>query len=73
MSIIFAGAPVVNAVVALLLHPPAGGFASLKWQFIAGILLAAIGGAMVCLYKPGPAPAKPPEPVEINQQDEPAL
>ena len=71
MSIIFAGAPVVNAVVALLLHPPAGGFAALRWQFIAGILLAAIGGAMVCLYKPAPAPAKTPPPVEINQQDTP--
>jgi hypothetical protein len=69
MSIIFAGAPVVNAVVALLLHPPAGGFAALRWQFIGGILLAALGGAMVCLYKP--APAKTPPPIEINQQDTP--
>jgi drug/metabolite transporter (DMT)-like permease len=29
MSIIFAGAPVVNAVVALSMHPPAGGIGSL--------------------------------------------
>ena len=29
MSIIFAGAPVVNAVVALKLHPPAGGLAAI--------------------------------------------
>ena len=56
MSIIFAGAPVVNAVVALTLHPPAGGFGSLRWQFLAGIVLAALGGTMVSLYKPGPAP-----------------
>lgn len=56
MSIIFAGAPIVNAVVALTLHPPAGGIASLKWQFVAGILLAAVGGTMVTLYKPNPAP-----------------
>ena len=55
MSIVFAGAPIVNAVVALLLHPPAGGFGSLRWQFVAGILLAALGGTMVTLYKPGPA------------------
>ena len=53
MSIIFAGAPVVNAVVAISLHPPAGGFASLRWQFIAGIVLAAVGGMLVMLYKPG--------------------
>ena len=54
MSIIFAGAPVVNAVVALALHPPAGGLSSVRWQFVAGILLAALGGCLVTLYKPGP-------------------
>ena len=59
MSIIFAGAPVVNAVVALTLHPPRGGFGALRWQFVAGILLAALGGFLVTMYKPGPAPAKP--------------
>ena len=59
MSIIFAGAPIVNAIVALSMHPPQGGFASLRWQFLAGILLAAVGGMMVTLYKPGPA-APPP-------------
>ncbi len=59
MSIIFAGAPVVNALVALLWHPPAGGLGSLRWQFVAGILLAALGGCLVTLYKPDPAPAPP--------------
>ncbi len=54
MAIVFAGAPVVNALVALSVHPPTGGWANLRWQFIAGILLAAIGGCMVTLYKPGP-------------------
>jgi hypothetical protein len=58
MSIIFAGAPVVNAAVALSLHPPAGGLGSLRWQFLAGIALAAVGGCLVTLYKPAPAPAK---------------
>ncbi len=58
MSIIFAGAPIVNAIVALSLHPPAGGWGSLKWQFVAGILMAAIGGCMVTLYKPGGPPPK---------------
>src|SRR5262245_49242146 len=28
MSIVFAGAPVVNAIVALILHPPAGGWSA---------------------------------------------
>ena len=61
MSIVFAGAPIINAVVALSLHPPAGGFGSLRWQFVAGILLAAVGGCMVTLYKPGPAPVPAPQ------------
>jgi len=59
MSIVFAGAPIVNAVCALAIHPPAGGLSSLRWQFVAGILLAAVGGCLVTLYKPGPAP--PPQ------------
>lgn len=60
MSIIFAGAPVVNAVVALAMHPPAGGYGTLRWQFFAGILLAALGGFLVTYYKPNPAPAHKP-------------
>lgn len=59
MSIVFAGAPVVNAVYALALHPPAGGFGTIKPQFYLGILLAAVGGCLVTFYKPNPAPAKP--------------
>ena len=52
MSIVFAGAPIVNAVVATLSHPPAGGWGTVRWQFVAGILLAAIGGCLVTFYKP---------------------
>ncbi len=57
MSIVFAGAPIVNAIVAVAMHPPAGGVGALRWQFVLGILLAAVGGCLVSLYKPGPAPA----------------
>ena len=56
MSIIFAGAPVVNAILALSLHPPLGGWGSLRWQFILGIALAAIGGSLVTFYRPPPGP-----------------
>jgi hypothetical protein len=56
MSIVFAGAPVVNAVVALCVHPPAGGLASVRWQFVAGVLLAALGGLLVMRFRPMPAP-----------------
>jgi hypothetical protein len=59
MSIVFAGAPVVNAIYSLIAHPPAGGWASIKPQFYLGILLAALGGCLVTLYKP--APTAPPK------------
>ena len=58
MSIVFAGAPVVNAIYSLWLHPPAGGLGAIKPQFFVGILLAALGGCLVTLYKPNPT-AKP--------------
>lgn len=59
MSIVFAGAPVVNAVYSLVLHPPAGGWGAIKPQFFLGIVLAALGGCLVTFYKPTPAPSKP--------------
>ena len=49
MSIIFAGAPIVNAIVSIALHPPQGGLAAIKPQFFLGILLAALGGCLVTL------------------------
>ena len=52
MSIVFAGAPMVNAVVSLIMHPPAGGWGGLNWQFVLGIILAALGGCLVTLFKP---------------------
>ena len=61
MSIIFAGAPIVNAIVSILNHPPVGGMASIKWPFWLGIAFAAAGGALVTKFKPdapAPAPAK---------------
>lgn len=60
MAIIFGGAPIVNAIVAILWHPPAGGLAAVRWQFVAGILLVAAGGALVMLFRPMPGPAKKP-------------
>ena len=60
MAIVFAGAPIVNAAVAILQHPPAGGWSAIKPQFFLGIVLAALGGCLVTYYKPNPAPPKPP-------------
>jgi drug/metabolite transporter (DMT)-like permease len=63
MSIVFAGAPVVNSVVAIWQHPPAGGLSQIKPQFYLGIILAAVGGCLVTLYKPNPPTAKPQQTV----------
>jgi hypothetical protein len=62
MSIVFAGAPVVNAVVALLVHPPAGGWSAIRWPFVLGIVLAAAGGLLVMRYRPMPVPSPAPAP-----------
>jgi len=59
MSIVFAGAPIVNATVALAMHPPAGGWSTVKPQFLLGLAMAAVGGCLVTLYRPQDAP-KPP-------------
>ena len=73
MSIIFAGAPVINAIVAILWHPPSGGLGSIRAPFYLGIVLAAVGGGLVTFYKPGPAKAPPPDRIEADQsQDLPA-
>src|SRR5438876_2972047 len=56
MSIVFAGAPVVNALVAVALHPPADGLSGVRWPFILGILMAATGGYLVTRYRPESAP-----------------
>jgi len=71
MSIVFAGAPVVNALYSLWLHPPAGGFSAIKPQFILGIVLAAVGGCLVTFYKPNPAPAKHAAPSTTAQLSNP--
>ncbi|MAE68102.1 MAG: hypothetical protein CMJ18_27960 [Phycisphaeraceae bacterium] len=64
MSIVFAGAPVINALVAVTL---AGSWSRLRWQFVAGIVLAAIGGCLVTLYRPPPVHAPPPAAAEAPE------
>ncbi len=64
MSIVFAGAPIVNSLYSLWQHPPEGGWVRLPLPFVLGIVLAAAGGCLVTLYKPAPAshPARHPAP-----------
>jgi drug/metabolite transporter (DMT)-like permease len=74
MSIVFAGAPIVNAVYSLSLHPPVGGVGSIRPQFFLGILLAAVGGCLVTLYKPAPsAPKKAIAPVVASGNQGPSV
>lgn len=67
MSIVFAGAPVVNALYAMLMHPPQGGLGAIKWQFFVGILLAAAGGCLVTFFNPTAAAPKPAAPAAMVQ------
>jgi hypothetical protein len=53
MSIVFAGAPIVNAITAFAVHPPAGGLGTIRWQFLLGIGCAAAGGCLVTMFRPG--------------------
>ena len=70
MSIVFAGAPIVNAAVSMGQHPPAGGLRAIKPQFFLGILLAATGGFLVTMYKPKAAAPHPPTGiVEVTPQN----
>ena len=68
MSIVFAGAPVVNAVYSIINHPPAGGWGGVKWQFYVGIAMAAAGGCLVTFYKPTPAPSKPQASAQVQPE-----
>ena len=68
MSIVFAGAPVVNAVVAYMMHPPEG---KIRWQFFLGIALAAIGGCLVTLFK-DPVPTKTAATIQTSSSSQKA-
>jgi hypothetical protein len=63
MPIVFAGAPIVNTILAMSLHPPEGGLKSLPWQFVLGCVMAAGGAFLVAKFAPantgGAKPATP--------------
>ncbi len=66
MSIVFAGAPIVNTVIGLMLHRPKGGLAAINPLFYAGVLMAAAGAYLVVKFKPVDAPAAPPAPKPVE-------
>lgn len=47
--LVFAGAPIVNTLVAMMIHPPKS---SPNLMYYGGIVLAAIGAALVLRFKP---------------------
>jgi hypothetical protein len=59
MAIVFAGAPVINALVSLYLVRTEVNWGQVNPLFYLGIALALVGGGLVTLYKPAPAPKKP--------------
>jgi hypothetical protein len=65
MPIVFGGAPIVNTLVAMGVHPPAGGLKSIPFPFVLGCILAATGAFLVAKYAPsnaGPTPAATSQP-----------
>ena len=56
MAIVFAGAPVINAIVSLILTRHEINWGRINPLFYLGIALALGGGALVTLYKPTPPP-----------------
>lgn len=52
MPIVFGGAPIVNAFVAMFMHPPEGGLKAIPVPFIVGIVMAAAGAFLVAKYAP---------------------
>lgn len=72
MPIVFAGAPVVNTIVAMSLHPPEGGLKALPLPFVLGCVLAATGAFMVAKFAPTNTGAKAAGPkVEATAQPTP--
>lgn len=73
MTLVFAGAPVINALIALSLHPPQGGLKSVSPLFFIGITMAICGAALVTVYKPKPSTAHadppPAETIEGNANE----
>lgn len=69
MPIVFGGAPIVNAIVAMLMHPPEGGIKAVPLPFVIGILFAASGAYLVAKFAPSNrGPAAKPASAEVSAQ-----
>jgi hypothetical protein len=68
MAIVFAGAPVVNAALSLVLTRHEINWGRINPLFYVGIALALLGGGLVTLYKPSPPPSGAKSPLSQAQQ-----
>lgn len=59
MAVVFGGAPVVNALVAIAWHPPAGGWKVVSPMFWLGIGVTVLGTFLVVTNRPKPPAPKP--------------
>ena len=66
MSIVFAGAPIINATVLITMNKQWG---EIRWEFVMGIILAAVGGCLVTYFKPNPHKKAPPAPAAAVTMD----
>ena len=67
--LVFAGAPIVNVVVSIFWDKT---FKLPDWRFMLGIVLAAVGAALVLRYKPADTPAAAPVPTPAAGSQAPA-
>jgi len=72
MTIVFAGAPVVNAIIAIATNPPEGGWGAIPPLFWVGLVCAVVGGGLVTKFKPAP-PAHHKPATALVQKAEPQL
>jgi hypothetical protein len=52
MPIVFGGAPIINAITAMIVHPPEGGLRAIPLPFLLGCVMAATGGFLVAKFAP---------------------
>ena len=69
MTIVFAGAPVVNALIAIATNPPEGGWAAIPAPFWVGLICAVVGGGLVTKFKPAPPAHHKPATAVVQKAD----
>ena len=65
MAIVFAGAPVLNAIVSLIITRHEVNWGKISPLFYLGMVLALAGGGLVTFFKPSPPPPGKPKPAFV--------